>query len=105
MGYLMAYPQVSAKNCIPVFEFNVPEIRSSREPASRTGEASGRPPVLANPQRDAETRAGSGQSISTLVDTYRAFKKVQEGIQESQDLLLESDEEMRELAKVRTANA
>jgi peptide chain release factor 1 len=54
--------------------------------------------VLANPkemQRLARERA----EISKLVETYRVYKKVSEEIQESRDLLLESDEEMRELAK------
>jgi peptide chain release factor 1 len=37
--------------------------------------------------------------ISKLVESYRLYKKVDEEIQESRALLLESDEEMRELAK------
>ena len=56
------------------------------------------PKVLANPkemQRLARERA----EISKLVETYRVYKKVSEEIKQSQDLLLESDEEMRELAK------
>ncbi len=54
--------------------------------------------VLANPkemQRLARERA----EISKLVETYRVYKKVSEEIKQSQDLLSESDEEMRELAK------
>ena len=57
------------------------------------------PKTLANPkemQRLARERA----EISRLVETYQAYKKVQGGIQESQELLQESDEEIRELAKV-----
>ena len=56
------------------------------------------PRVLGNPkelQRLGRERA----ELSHLVETYRAYKKVQEGIQESQELLQESDEEMKELAK------
>jgi peptide chain release factor 1 len=37
--------------------------------------------------------------ISKLVESYRLYKKVDEEIEESRALLLESDEEMRELAK------
>jgi peptide chain release factor 1 len=56
------------------------------------------PKVLGNPkemQRLARERA----EISKLVETYRVYKKVDEEMQESRALLLESDEEMRELAK------
>lgn len=56
------------------------------------------PKVLGNPkemQKLARGRAG----ISKLVETYRAYKKVEEEIKESHNLLTESDEEMRELAK------
>jgi peptide chain release factor 1 len=56
------------------------------------------PKVLGNPkemQKLARERAG----ISKLVETYRAYKKVEEEIEESHNLLMESDEEMRELAK------
>ncbi len=56
------------------------------------------PKVLGNPkelQRLGRERA----ELSHLVETYRAYKKVQEGIQESEELLQESDEEMKELAK------
>ncbi|MBU1206805.1 MAG: peptide chain release factor 1 [Proteobacteria bacterium] len=56
------------------------------------------PKVLGNPkemQKLARERAG----ISKLVETYRAYKKVEEEIEESHNLLMESDEEMRELAR------
>ena len=56
------------------------------------------PKVLGNPkemQKLARERAG----ISKLVETYRAYKKVEEEIKESHNLLTESDGEMRELAK------
>jgi peptide chain release factor 1 len=56
------------------------------------------PKVLGNPkemQKLARERAG----ISKLVETYRAYKKVEEEIKESHNLLTGSDEEMRELAK------
>ena len=56
------------------------------------------PKVLGNPkemQKLARERAG----ISKLVETYRAYKKVEEEIKESHNLLTESDEEMREQAK------
>jgi peptide chain release factor 1 len=56
------------------------------------------PKVLGNPkemQKLARERAG----ISKLVETYRAYKKVEEEIKESHNLLTEFDEEMRELAK------
>ena len=57
------------------------------------------PKTLANPkemQRLGRERA----ELSRLVETYQAYKKVEGGIQESQELLQESDEEMRELAKI-----
>jgi peptide chain release factor 1 len=56
------------------------------------------PKVLGNPkerQKLARERAG----ISKLVETYRAYNKLEEEIKESHSLLTESDEEMRELAK------
>jgi peptide chain release factor 1 len=56
------------------------------------------PKVLANPkemQRLARERA----EVSKLVETYQVYKKIGSQIQESRDLLLEPDEEMRELAK------
>ena len=56
------------------------------------------PKVLGNPkerQKLARERAG----ISKLVETYRAYNKLEEEIKESHNLLTESDEEMRELAK------
>ena len=56
------------------------------------------PRVLANP-REMQKLARERAEISKLVDTYRLYKKVDEEIQESRALLLESDEEMRELAK------
>ena len=54
--------------------------------------------VLANP-KEMQKLARERAEISKLVETYRVYKKVSEEIQESRDLLLESDEEMRELAK------
>jgi peptide chain release factor 1 len=56
------------------------------------------PRVLANP-REMQKLARERAEISKLVETYRLYKKVDEEIQESRTLLLESDEEMRELAK------
>ena len=56
------------------------------------------PRVLANP-REMQKLARERAEISKLVETYRLYKKVDEEIQESRALLLESDEEMRELAK------
>ena len=56
------------------------------------------PKVLGSPkemQKLAKERAG----ISKLVETYRFYKKVGEEMEASHDLLAESDEEMRELAK------
>jgi peptide chain release factor 1 len=54
--------------------------------------------VLANP-KEMQKLARERAEISKLVETYRVYKKVSEEIQESRNLLLESDEEMRELAK------
>jgi peptide chain release factor 1 len=54
--------------------------------------------VLANP-REMQKLARERAEISKLVETYRVYKKVDEEIQESRALLLESDEELRELAK------
>jgi len=56
------------------------------------------PKVLGNP-KEMQKLARERAEISKLVETYRAYKKVKEEIKESHDLLLESDEEMRELAK------
>ena len=54
--------------------------------------------VLANP-KEMQKLARERAEISKLVETYRVYKKVSEEIEESRGLLLESDEEMRELAK------
>ncbi len=56
------------------------------------------PRVLANP-KEMQKLSRERAEISKLVATYRAYKKVEEDVQESQQLLAESDEEMRELAK------
>lgn len=56
------------------------------------------PKVLGNP-KEMQKLGRERAELSRLVETYRACKKVQEGIQDSQDLLQESDEEMKELAK------
>jgi len=57
------------------------------------------PKTLANP-KEMQKLARERAEISRLVETFQAYKKVLEGVQESEELLLESDEEMRELAKV-----
>jgi len=56
------------------------------------------PKILGNP-KEMQKLARERAEISKLVETYQAYKKVKEEIQESQDLLRESDEEIRELAK------
>ncbi len=56
------------------------------------------PKVLGNP-KEMQKLGRERAELSQLVETYRAYKKVKEQIQESQELLQESDEEMRELAK------
>ncbi len=56
------------------------------------------PKVLANP-KEMQKLARERAEISKLVAAYRAYKKVEEEIKESQGILAESDEEMRELAK------
>jgi peptide chain release factor 1 len=56
------------------------------------------PRALASP-REMQKLARERAEISKLVESYRLYKKVDEEIQESRALLLESDEEMRELAK------
>jgi peptide chain release factor 1 len=56
------------------------------------------PRVLTNP-KEMQKLARERAEISKLIETYRVYKKVGEEIQESRALLLESDEEMRELAK------
>ena len=56
------------------------------------------PRVLSNP-REMQKFARERAEISKLVEAYRLYKKVDAEIQESRTLLLESDEEMRELAK------
>jgi len=54
--------------------------------------------IFGNP-REMQKLARERAEISRLVETYRAYKKVMEEIKESHDLLLESEGEMRELAK------
>jgi peptide chain release factor 1 len=56
------------------------------------------PKVLGNP-KEMQKLGRERAELSHLVETYRAYKKVQEGIQDSQELLQESDEEIKELAK------
>ena len=56
------------------------------------------PKVLGNP-KEMQKLARERAELSRLVEAYRTYKKVKEEIQESQGLLQESDEEMRELAK------
>jgi peptide chain release factor 1 len=56
------------------------------------------PKTLANP-KEVQKLARERAEISKLVEAYQVYKKVKEEIEGSQDLLLESDEEMRELAK------
>ena len=56
------------------------------------------PKVLGNP-KEMQKLARERARISKLVETYRAYKKLEEEIKESHNLLMESDEEMRELAK------
>ncbi len=56
------------------------------------------PKVLTNP-KEMQKLARERAELTRLVETYRVYKKVNEEIQASQELLGESDEEMRELAK------
>jgi len=56
------------------------------------------PGTLASP-KEMQKLARERAEISRLVETYQAYKKVKEEIQQSQELLQESDEEMRDLAK------
>ena len=56
------------------------------------------PKILANP-KEMQKLARERAEISRLVETYQVYKRVKGEIEESQDLLLESDEEMRDLAK------
>jgi peptide chain release factor 1 len=56
------------------------------------------PKILGNP-KERQKLARERAEISKLVETYRTYKKIQEEIKESHQLLAESDEEIRELAK------
>jgi len=56
------------------------------------------PKVLANP-KEMQKLARERAELSKLVESYRVYKKVSEEILTSQELLEESDEEMRDLAK------
>ena len=56
------------------------------------------PKILGNP-KEMQKLARERAEISKLVETYRTYKKIQEEIKESHQLLAESDEEIRELAK------
>ncbi len=57
------------------------------------------PKVLANP-KEMQKLARERAERTRLVEAYRTYKKVNEEIQASQELLTEADEELRELAKV-----
>ena len=56
------------------------------------------PKVLGNP-KEMQKLARERAEISRVVETYQTYKRVNEEIQQSQELLQESDEEMRDLAK------
>ncbi len=56
------------------------------------------PKVLGNP-KEMQKLARERAEIAKLVEIYRVYKRVKEEIQTSQELLAESDEEIRELAK------
>ncbi|HSR12283.1 MAG TPA: peptide chain release factor 1, partial [Thermodesulfobacteriota bacterium] len=56
------------------------------------------PKTFANP-KEMQKLARERADISKLVETYRAYKKVKGEIEESQQLLQESDDEMKELAR------
>jgi len=56
------------------------------------------PKILGNP-KEMQKLARERAEISKLVETYRMYKRIQGEIQQSHELLLESDEEIRELAK------
>jgi peptide chain release factor 1 len=56
------------------------------------------PKVLANP-KEMQKLARERAELAKLVESYRLYKKVSEEILTSQELLEESDEEMRNLAK------
>jgi peptide chain release factor 1 len=56
------------------------------------------PKVLGNP-KELQKLARERAELSRLVESYRVYKKVNEEIQASQELLTEADEEMRDLAK------
>jgi len=55
--------------------------------------------VLGNP-KELQKLGRERAELSRLVEAYRVYRKVNEEIQASQELLTEADEEMRELAKV-----
>ncbi len=57
------------------------------------------PKILGNP-KEMQKLARERAEISKLVETYRTYKKILEEIKESHQLLAESDEEIRELAKI-----
>jgi len=56
------------------------------------------PKILGNP-KELPKFARERAELAKLVETYRVYKRVNEEIQTSQELLAETDEEMRELAK------
>jgi peptide chain release factor 1 len=56
------------------------------------------PKILSSP-KELQKLARERSELTPLVETYRAYRKVREEIQDSQGLLQESDEEMKELAK------
>lgn len=56
------------------------------------------PKVLSNP-KEMQKLAREHAELSKLVETYRAYQNVEREIQASQELLSESDEEIRDLAK------
>jgi peptide chain release factor 1 len=56
------------------------------------------PKILASP-KELQKLARERSELTPLVEAYRSYKKVNEEIRDSQGLLQESDEEMKELAK------
>jgi peptide chain release factor 1 len=56
------------------------------------------PKILSNP-KEMQKLAREHAELAKLVETYRAYQNVEREIQASQDLLSESDEEIRDLAK------
>lgn len=80
------------------FEFMFPKLDQVEKRFQEIEQLLADPKTLGNP-KEMQKLARERAEISRLVETYQTYKRVNKEIQQSQELLQESDEEMRDLAK------